>query len=266
MFSISVQEEKGSIEDCHLTIVPVRAPNVNKPLVLPEQMIVPPVTRPGAVVGFTVTVTGDELAEAQVPLLTTARYCVVAVKLVAVIVVVVLVTSSRVDQSLVEYCHFSTRPTLPTRVNSVLLVTLQTVALPWTMPPKLTGSTVTVATEEFSEPHNPLFTTARYLVVAVKFVAVKVVVVFSTSTVVLQLSVEYCHLVTLPVLPFRFNMVLLVPSQTFVPTSLELPMLIVPPTLAGSTVTVAVAELVAGHVPLFTTAWYIVVANRLVAA
>ena len=51
---------------------------------LPEQMMVPPVTAPPTEAGSTVTVAGVEFASGQVPLLTTARYWVVMVKLTAV--------------------------------------------------------------------------------------------------------------------------------------------------------------------------------------
>ena len=155
MFSISVQEENGLTDDCHLTIVPVRVPRVKTPLVLPVQMVVPPVTEPGAVVGLTVIVPEEEVAEVQVPLLTTTRYCVVAVKLVAVNVVVVLLTSTGVVQLSVEYCHLTTSPVLPARVNPVLLVPLQTVVPPRTMPPTLAGSTFTVLDSEFEAGHTP---------------------------------------------------------------------------------------------------------------
>jgi hypothetical protein len=81
----------------------------------------------------------------------------------------------------------------------VLLVPEQTVALPATVPPTDIGLTVIVASVEFEEEHTPLVTTARYLVAIVKLVDMRVVVVFVISTGVTQLSVDDCHLVTVPV-------------------------------------------------------------------
>ena len=67
--------------------------------------------------------------------------------------------------------------------------------------------------------------------VAVRFEAVSVVVVFSISIGVTQLLVDFCHLTTVPVCPERVRSVLFVPEQTGVPPVIE------PPILAGSTVT-----------------------------
>jgi hypothetical protein len=46
VFITSVHELKGDTELCHFTTVPVCPAKVNVPLVLPEQMVVPPVTPP----------------------------------------------------------------------------------------------------------------------------------------------------------------------------------------------------------------------------
>ena len=67
MLEIVVQLEPFS-DDSHLTMFPVCVPKANSPLVLPEQMVVPPVTVPGTVAGLTVTVAAAELASAQTPL------------------------------------------------------------------------------------------------------------------------------------------------------------------------------------------------------
>ena len=84
---------------------------------------------------------------------------------------------------------------------------------------------------------------------AVKLVAVNVVVVLAMADpAVAKLSVELSHLTMLPVCPLKVNVVLFVPVQT-----VALPAML-PPTLAGSTVTVAVAELAAAQVPLWITA------------
>ena len=83
----------------------------------------------------------------------------------------------------------------------------------------------------------------------VKFVAVNVVVVFEISVgAVAKLSVELCHLVTVPVLPVNVKVVEFVPVQTDVPPE------IVPPTEAGSTLIVSTEEYAAEHAPLVTTA------------
>ena len=68
MFAISVQVLNGLTEYCHLVTVPVWPLNVSNPLVLPEQMVVPPVTEPPTEVGLTVTVVVAEFIEAQTPL------------------------------------------------------------------------------------------------------------------------------------------------------------------------------------------------------
>ena len=84
----------------------------------------------------------------------------------------------------------------------------------------------------------------------VRLVAVKLVVVLAISvTVPEKFEAEAdCHFVTEPVLPLRVRVVLLVPEQTVV-----LPE-ILPPTEAGETVIVAVAELADEQAPLVTTA------------
>lgn len=82
MFAMSFQLEKGLTEYCHLVMVPVFPARVSNPLVLPEQMVVPPLTLPPALSGFTVTTAKDELADAHAPLCTTALYWVVVVRLV----------------------------------------------------------------------------------------------------------------------------------------------------------------------------------------
>jgi len=114
-------------------------------------------------------------------------------------VVVVLAMSTGVTQLFVEYCHFVIVPVCPESVRVVLFVPVHTVASEETEPPTDTGSTVTVASTEFADEHTPLVITARYFVVAVKFVAVRVVVVFAMSTGVTQLSTDDCHFVIAPV-------------------------------------------------------------------
>jgi len=81
----------------------------------------------------------------------------------------------------------------------VLFVPVHTVADPATDPPTEAGVTVTVASEELAGGQVPLVTTALYFVVVIRFVAVYVAAVLVMSVEVAQLSVEYCHLVMLPV-------------------------------------------------------------------
>jgi hypothetical protein len=226
---------------------------------VPVQTVALPETDPPTETGSTEITASSEISDEHTPLVTIARYLVVAVRLVAVRVVVVLAMSTGVTQLLVEYCHLVIVPVYPDRVSVVLLVPEQTVVPPLTEPPTERGSTVIVASAEFVEEQTPLVTTARYFVVAVRFVAVSEVVVLATSFTVLQLSVDHCHFVTEPVCPERVRAVLLVPEQTVV-----LPAT-VPPTEAGSTVTVASVEFAEEQTPDVITARYFVVAVRSVA-
>ena len=68
VFEIVVQLVNGLTELSHLTIEPLFPVKVNKPLVEPEQMVVPPDNEPATVVVFTVTVVVLELTAAQLPL------------------------------------------------------------------------------------------------------------------------------------------------------------------------------------------------------
>ena len=63
-----VQVVNGATELSHLTTPPVLPLSVNVPLVEPEQIVVPPLTLPPALVGLTVTVVVLEVASGQVPL------------------------------------------------------------------------------------------------------------------------------------------------------------------------------------------------------
>ena len=58
---------------------------------------------------------------------------------------------------------------------------------------------VKVASAELANEHTPLLITALYFVIVVKFVAVRVVVVFGISVELVQLFVEDCQFVILPV-------------------------------------------------------------------
>ncbi len=86
--------------------------------------------------------------------------------------------------------------------------------------------------------------------VAVKFVTVRLLIVLAISVTVPEKSAARadCHFVMLPVFPLNVNGVLFVPVHTVAPP----PML--PPTLAGFTVTTPLALLADVHAPLVTTA------------
>jgi hypothetical protein len=64
VFAISIHVLKGETELCHLMIVPVYPDNVSKPLVFPEQMVVPPETLPPTDIGATMSVAAFELLSA----------------------------------------------------------------------------------------------------------------------------------------------------------------------------------------------------------
>ena len=68
VFTISVQVLNGDTELCHLTMVPVYPDKVSNPLLLPEQMVVPPVTVPPTETGSTDINAGVEKAVEQTPL------------------------------------------------------------------------------------------------------------------------------------------------------------------------------------------------------
>ena len=77
VFAISVQVVNGEVLLCHFTTDPVWPERVSKPLVLPEQIIVPPVTVPPTEIWPMVTVVSKEFAGPQTPLWTTALNFVV---------------------------------------------------------------------------------------------------------------------------------------------------------------------------------------------
>ena len=77
VFAISVQSVKGEVVLCHLIMVPVWPERVKSLLVLPEQIVVPPVTVPPTEIGSTVTVVSAEFSAPQTPLWTVALNLVV---------------------------------------------------------------------------------------------------------------------------------------------------------------------------------------------
>ena len=68
VFAIVVHELNGDTELSHLTMLPVCPLSVNVPLVVPEQIVVPPPTLPATVAGSTDTVVVDEFAAEHAPL------------------------------------------------------------------------------------------------------------------------------------------------------------------------------------------------------
>jgi hypothetical protein len=101
---------KGDTDLCHLTTVPEWPERVSKPLVVPEHMVVPPVTLPPTDIGSTDTVVEEEFAGAQTPLWTTARNCVFWVKGPEVYIVEVFVISDHALKGDTELCHLTTVP------------------------------------------------------------------------------------------------------------------------------------------------------------
>ena len=79
-------------------------------LFVPEHTVAEPAMEPPTEAGVTVTVASVELAGVQIPLVTTALYFVVNIRLVAVYVAVVFAMSVEVSQLSVEYCHLVMDP------------------------------------------------------------------------------------------------------------------------------------------------------------
>ena len=65
--TISVQIVKGLSADCHFTTLPVCPDKVNNELVVPEQIVDPPVTIPPTLATSMVTVVAAEFSSAQLP-------------------------------------------------------------------------------------------------------------------------------------------------------------------------------------------------------
>lgn len=99
-----------SVDDSQRTTLPVWPDKVIDPLLLPEQTPVLPLTVPPADAGVTVIVEAVELAGAQEPLCTCARYWVVWVTFVYVSKVVVLLIGVQLAPLSVEYSQRITVP------------------------------------------------------------------------------------------------------------------------------------------------------------
>ena len=68
VFTIFVQENPPSVENCQLRIEPTWPASVSVPPFVPEQTVASAVTLPPTVVGLTVMIRCVETADAQVPL------------------------------------------------------------------------------------------------------------------------------------------------------------------------------------------------------
>ena len=120
-----------------------------------------PAIVPPTEAGETVTVAEALFAAAQTPLVMTALYEVVAVRLVAVKEVVVLAMAvPAVAKLSSEDSQRVTEPVLPLKVSVVEFVPVQTVALPAIVPPTEAGETVMVAVALFAAEQTPLVITA----------------------------------------------------------------------------------------------------------
>lgn len=82
VLAISVHKPPPLMEDCHLLMVPECPERVSVPVLLPEQTVVLPLTVPPTALPPTVMIAAAELVGTHTPLNTTARYCLVAVRLV----------------------------------------------------------------------------------------------------------------------------------------------------------------------------------------
>jgi hypothetical protein len=162
---MDVQLVNGDTADCHPVMVPVWPLRVSVPLVEPEQMVVPPVTDPPTEEDPTVTVVVAEFADAQLPLFTTARNCVVCDNAPLVYVVAVLLIAVQDVNGDIEDSQPVIVPVCPLSVSVPLVFPGQTVEPPVTDPPTVAGLTVTVVAAEFAGVQAPLCTTARYCMV-----------------------------------------------------------------------------------------------------
>ena len=156
VFAIEVQEVNGASELSHLNIDPVIPLKVSNPLVVPGQIVVPPLTFPPTDPGFTVTVVVDEFAEAHAPFCTTARNRVVCESAPDVYVAVVFVIEVQEVNGATELSQLSMDPVLPLKVSNPLVNPGQIVVPPVTAPPVDPGLIVTVVDDEFAGEQEPL--------------------------------------------------------------------------------------------------------------
>ena len=141
----------------------------------------------------------------------------------------------------VEYSQFRILPVCPESVSTPPFAPEQTVALALTVPPRETGSTVIVTSEEVAEGQVPLCTTAWYMVVMMRLLYACELVIFAIGVQVTPPSIDCSQFVTAPVFPDKTNVPAFEPEQT---VALDA---IVPPTVTGSTVMVAGFEFCVVH-------------------
>ena len=155
VFIICVHVRPPSVEDSHLTILPVAPTSVKVLPFAPEQTVALVLTLPPTDVGLMVIVAGAEVIEGQVPLANTALYCVVCVRFVYDCTLVILAMEIQVVPPFVEDSHRETLPVDPVNVRTPVPVP-QKEALLLTVPPTDPGVTVIVAAEEFAILHPAL--------------------------------------------------------------------------------------------------------------
>lgn len=105
---MSVKVLKPLVELCHLTTAPTLLPSVSTPLVLPLQIVAPPVTVPPTVVGLTSMVAGAE--GRSLTLRTMALYCQIPADAGTVVYVVVVLAMSVQVPPLNWDCHLTIEP------------------------------------------------------------------------------------------------------------------------------------------------------------
>ena len=181
-------------------------------------------------------VTAGVFAAEQVPDWTTARYCVVVVKLLYAWDVVVFVIVLHEPPPFVLLSHLTKLPVCPDKVKVPEFDPLHTVAALLIVPVTVADSTVMVTAGVFAAEQAPDWTTARYCVVVVKLLYAWDVVVFVIVLHEPPPLVLLSHLTTLPVCPDKVK----VPE--FDPLHTVAALLIIPATVAGSTVMVTVTQ------------------------
>ena len=139
-----------------------------------------------------------------------------------------------------EDCHLVMLPVCPLRSMEAVEPLQTALGVGVAVPPTEAGDTVILTEAELAALHGLLCTTARNQVSAVNAPIVaplKVVLVPAISVGdVKAASLDFCHLVTLPVFPLRVR------SDGWLPVQIVCGDDTVPPTEAAATVTVVVVE------------------------
>ena len=197
VFAIVVHVVPPLIDCSHLITLPVLPLNVTDPLLPFEHTVAVPLAVPPTEAGLTVIVVNVDVSE-HVPFVTTAQYIDVVVILVYVWLVPVPLSVVHEEPPLVERNHFEIVPDWPLNVTVPLFEVAHTVVAPVVVPPN-TGLTVIVALEELADAQTPLSTTARYIVVWLRFVYDCDVVVLAMVVHVVPLLIDCSHRITFPV-------------------------------------------------------------------